>query len=157
MKLLKRSERAERWPGGQVKPFGVFLCQHCGSVVERPLYAGQIFRSCGCRKIPHGSGNPNFRHGAAYTRLYQVWAGMMNRCKNQTSKSWKWYGARGIRVCKKWRIAANFIAWAVAAGYRKGLLIDRKDNDLGYSPANCRWATPKESAANRRNISKGQK
>lgn len=155
MQLIRRIDRAERWPNGQTKPLGLFRCPFCEREVERPLYAGQRFHSCGCQQIPNGKRNPNYRHGACNDKLYNVWAGMIARCENKSHKSFKDYGAIGISVCPEWKTASNFIQWAKSNGYRNGLLIDRKKNELGYSPENCRWLTPSDSARNKRQTKVG--
>lgn len=85
-------------------------------------------------------------------RLRSIWHNMRQRCGNPKDRGFKWYGARGIRVCAEWQNDFRaFEAWALSNGYQHGLTIDRRDNDLGYSPGNCRWSTIKEQERNRRN------
>lgn len=86
--------------------------------------------------------------------LSQKLCDMKNRCSNPRNRHYKDYGGRGIKVCDEWADKKqghkNFQNWAVENGWKEGLSIDRKNNDGNYEPSNCRWATPKEQARNRR-------
>jgi predicted DNA-binding protein (UPF0251 family) len=86
------------------------------------------------------------------TRLYRIWRGMIDRCENNNSKSYKWYGGRGIKVCDDWHTPQKFFGWAFLNGYHANLTIDRINNDKGYCPDNCRWVNNFEQQRNRRNI-----
>lgn len=85
-------------------------------------------------------------------RLRLLRRAILRRCNDSSSPDFKWYGARGIKVCALWtEHPSEFVAWAMRTGARRGLLLDRINNDGPYSPDNCRWVTPKESNHNRRN------
>ena len=76
---------------------------------------------------------------------------MKRRCCDEKHKSYAGYGARGIRVCEEWSEYINFHEWSIENGYKKGLKLDRKNNDGNYEPDNCRFVTNKVNANNKRN------
>lgn len=114
------------------------------------LLSGNV-KSCGCEKTKRIS-QMNRTHGESHkTRLYRIWLNMKNRCSNPKYRQYDSYGGRGISVCKEW--SEDFTAfrdWALKNGYKDDLTVDRINNDEGYKPENCRWATMKEQCANRR-------
>lgn len=82
-------------------------------------------------------------------RLYRIWYGMYRRCKNKKHTRYNRYGGRGITVCEEWKDFHAFVDWALSNNYKDSLTLDRKDNNKGYSPDNCRWATVKEQSENK--------
>lgn len=83
--------------------------------------------------------------GGKRTRAYAVWCSMHMRCRDKKDK---WYGSKGIKVCRKWHRFENFL-YDMGDPPSSVHQLDRKHNCKGYSPSNCRWATPSENALNR--------
>lgn len=124
-----------------------YLCR-CECGVERPVLAWRLMANKST-KCPRCRAK---RHGMTYTDTHKVWRDMLGRCTNKNHKSYRYYGARGISVCERWFTFENFLS---DMGLRPaGLQIDRTNNDGNYEPNNCRWVTPKENTANRRNSKK---
>ncbi|MCZ9311788.1 MAG: hypothetical protein O0V67_00275 [Methanocorpusculum sp.] len=90
-------------------------------------------------------------HGCFGTPLYRVWNAMKQRCKNPAVKEYKYYGAKGISVCKEWEHFEKFRDWSLSNGYKQGLTLDRIDTCGNYQPLNCRWVTVKEQQRNKTN------
>ena len=93
------------------------------------------------------------KHNDSKTRLYNIWCSMIDRVENKKSTSYEDYGGRGITICEEWRNNyPSFKKWALQNGYSNSLKIDRIDNDLGYFPNNCRWATQTIQSRNTRRL-----
>lgn len=82
--------------------------------------------------------------------LYWAWKSMKQRCLNPRCKAYKNYGKRGISICDEWMMFEPFFKWAITNGYKKGLDLDRQDNNGNYEPNNCRWIERVDNINNRR-------
>lgn len=100
---------------------------------------------------PKGKRSNQYKHGFCKTRLYNIYCGMIGRCRNEKNPAYKYYGKRGITVCEEWQ--KDFVVfkdWAFANGYTDELSIDRIDVNKGYCPDNCRWVGNIEQQNNKR-------
>lgn len=128
-----------------------WLCR-CDCGTEKPVEGASLRsgRSNGCIKC-HPALGARRTHGQKRTRLYNIWSGMIRRCENPREPAYPNYGGRGITVCEEWRSSfVSFRDWALAHGYEPHLTIDREDNNKGYEPSNCHWATHAEQNRNYR-------
>ena len=129
----------------------LWLCRcDCGNEVK--IRSGNLrnnhTKSCGCFQRERASIS-NKTHGKTKTREYRIWQHMLWRCYNPKSNEYVRYGARGITVCASWQ--NSFEAFLKDMGVCPvGCSIERKNNNKGYEPDNCRWATAVEQAHNTR-------
>jgi hypothetical protein len=120
------------------------VCGNTSIVMGKSLRSGHV-KSCGCQR-----GNRETKYGthAKKMREYAAWINMRQRCGNPNVDQYKYYGARGIRVCERWQRFENFLA---DMGPRPaGHSLERMDVNGNYEPSNCRWATKQEQIDNRR-------
>ncbi len=119
----------------------------CGGearVLGAHLRSGAV-RSCGClrREKAQESGRAQRgrrKHPWVGHPLYRVWAGIQRRCENPADKSWRYYGARGVRMCAQWRSdPAAFVSWALERGWtpENRLCVSRRGDAGDYAPENC--------------------
>lgn len=125
-----------------------WVCQcDCGKAKEIngcSLRRG-LTQSCGCLHVEAMKARGT--HHKSKTKIYRLWSMMLDRCNNQKNKYYPRYGKRGIKVCERWETFDNFYA---DMGERpNGKSLDRIDNDQGYTPDNCRWASPREQNINK--------
>jgi len=143
--IISESEKAITKSGNSYRRV---LCKcDCGviKIITLSLIKQSYTKSCGCL-----AKETRTKHGLSKHPLFIVWFGMKERCNNQNHHGYRWYGLKGISVCDEWENNFKlFYDWCILNGWDKGLQIDRKKSDKGYSPSNCRIVTKQENLKNR--------
>jgi len=126
-----------------------FICKcKCGNIksVASQNLLSKVSISCGCsRRILQGSNKTVLE-----TPEYFVWFSMISRCTKTNSSSYKNYGGRGITVCKRWLNSFKLFYKDMGSRPDNTFSIERINNDRGYKPSNCKWATRSEQRRNMR-------
>ena|SRR3990170_1919824 len=146
---LTVSHRAPNGLRGETRWACVCSCGAKVTTRATQMVSGRT-KSCGCLRNEKTIERRTV-HGLRHHPLYSVWKDMRRRCHNTSRSDYIHYGGRGVKVCDKWD--SNFLpfyGWAMKKGYAPGLTLDRRNNNGGYSPRNCRFITRAEQSRNRR-------
>lgn len=126
-------------------------CGQAGLVVYGYNLKNGNTNSCGCFKI-EATKKSNSTHGQSKTLEYAIYHGMLLRCYDKKNARYPLYGGRGIKVHRRWRGADGFINFIADMGPRpsRQYSVERENNNRGYGPNNCVWATNKQQCRNTR-------
>lgn len=148
----------EKRPSIRKKTYWLFRCD-CG--IEKVVNVGNVYEgkinSCGCLRVELNKKASHVIHGMRNTRFYRTWIAMRRRCLVESEPAYKNYGGRGITLCEDWNKFQNYMDDMLPSYLEhcdeygiKQTTLDRINNDGNYEPKNCRWATYKQQANNKR-------
>lgn len=128
------------------------LCR-CTCGTERPVRRSRMIaggsKHCGCQSLKRATAAAT-KHNMSHSKEYRAWMSIKSRTLNPNCAGYIDYGARGITICEEWRNSFDVFLRDMGPAPSKSHSIDRRNNNLGYSKENCRWATAKEQQRNRR-------
>ena len=125
-------------------------CKICGYETVRPFshFSAPSAITNNCKHLDRNGNYYNFnKYNWSNERIGSIFNGIKDRCYNKNNKSYKWYGEKGVKVCKEWIDNPKlFENWALSNGYKDNLTIDRIDENKDYCPENCRWVPNSDNA-----------
>lgn len=124
------------------------VCNECGyektssyGLVASPSHVAKT-----CNHLRASGDIITNKHKWQHQRMGEIFKGIITRCYNKNDKNYRWYGAKGVKVCQEWLNNPKlFEKWALQNGYKDNLTIDRMDANKDYCPENCRWITVEEN------------
>lgn len=124
------------------------ICNVCGYEISKtyPDIAGNNKVIYNCLHTKRRN-KDKIKRNITNKRIKSIHKGMCNRCYNTSDRDYKYYGAKGIKVCDEWIVnPASFEKWSLENGYNENLTIDRTSSEKGYSPDNCQWISHRENS-----------
>lgn len=142
------AERCGTYPNGARK----FRCR-CDCGAEHKVSAGNLTsgrtKSCGCLKRENAHSR---KHGGKGTLTYKRWRSMRARCLKKSAVNYPQYGGRGITICDRWLNSYSAFLEDMGECPDESMTLDRINNDLGYTPENCRWSSKTAQNRNKKGV-----